>query len=41
MTNITLQAPKQTPRFEGTISNLLMAATVILTGFLSLAMFAS
>ena len=41
MTNITLGAPAQTSRFNGTVASLLMTALVIVSGFLSLAVFAS
>jgi len=40
MTKFNLSSPEQSSRFNGTIASLLMTATVILSGFLSLAVFA-
>ncbi|HSM94447.1 MAG TPA: hypothetical protein VLT91_00285 [Rhizomicrobium sp.] len=40
MTNTTLRAPAQTSSFNGTIASLFMTAAVVLSGFLSLAIFA-
>jgi len=40
MTNTVLHAPELAPRFNGTIASLFMAAIVILTGFVSVAVFA-
>jgi hypothetical protein len=40
MTNIFLRTPPQNSRFNGTIASLFMTAAVILSGFVSLAVFA-
>ena len=40
MTNITLRSPEQSSRFNGTIASLFMTAAVVLSGFVSLAIFA-
>ena len=40
MTKFNLTSPKQSSSFNGTIASLLMTATVVLSGFLSLALFA-
>jgi hypothetical protein len=40
MTNFSIHAAEQSPRFNGTIASLFMAATLALAGFLSVAMFA-
>ena len=40
MTNITLRSPEQSSRFTGTIASLFTTAALILSGFLSLAIFA-
>lgn len=40
MTKFNFHTPQQTSRFNGTIASLLMTATVVLSGFLSLALFA-
>jgi hypothetical protein len=40
MTNVSIHAASQSPRFNGALSGLFMAAVLALTGFLSLAMFA-
>ncbi len=40
MTNVSIHAEPQSPRFNGTMSALFMAAVLTVTGFLSLAMFA-
>jgi len=40
MTKFNLRTPDQSSGFNGTIASLLMTATVVLSGFLSLALFA-
>ncbi len=40
MTNFTSRAPAQTSPFNGTVASLFMTAMVVLSGFLSLALFA-
>jgi hypothetical protein len=40
MTQFNHRIPEQSSRFNGTIASLLMTATVVLSGFLSLAIFA-
>jgi hypothetical protein len=40
MTNFTYRAPEQTSRFNGTVVSLFMTAMVVLSGFLSMALFA-
>jgi len=40
MTNFTFRAPAQTSAFNGTVASLFMTAMVVLSGFLSLALFA-
>ena len=40
MTNTTLRAPAQASRFNGTLASLFMTAVVVLSGFVSLAVFA-
>ena len=40
MTKFNLRSPEQSSRINGTIASLLMTATVILSGLLSLAVFA-
>jgi hypothetical protein len=40
MTNFNFTSPKQTSSFNGTIASLFMSAAVVLSGFLSLAIFA-
>jgi hypothetical protein len=40
MTNFTFHAPEQSSAFNGTVASLFMTAMVVLSGFLSLALFA-
>jgi hypothetical protein len=40
MIQFNQRSPEQSSRFNGTVASLLMTATVILSGFLSLAVFA-
>jgi hypothetical protein len=39
MTNINLRAPAQSPRFSGSIGDILMGAMLALAGVLSMALF--
>jgi hypothetical protein len=40
MSNFIFRAPAQTSAFNGTVASLFMTAMVVLSGFLSLALFA-
>jgi hypothetical protein len=40
MSNFTYHAPEQSSHFNGTVASLFMTAMVVLSGFLSLALFA-
>jgi hypothetical protein len=40
MTNFTYRSPERASRFNGTVASLFMTAMVVLSGFLSMALFA-